>query len=66
MGFLAYALVLFAPFISHFRTVPGELRLNLIVYLIVLTFGAVTAVYFLFANDATRVRLASRSTAASL
>ena len=65
MGFLAYALVLFAPFVSHFKTVPGELRLNLIVYLIVLIYGAVTAVYFLFANKASRVRLDSRNSAAS-
>jgi hypothetical protein len=66
MGFLAYALVLFGPFTSHLKTVPAELRLSLVVYLIVLTFGSVTAVFFLFANKASRLSLSSRDTAVPL
>ena len=57
MGFLAYALVLFGPFISHFNTVPAEWHLNLIVYLGVLTFGTVVACYFLFVSRSSRLRL---------
>jgi hypothetical protein len=56
MGFLAYAIVLFGPFILHLKTVPAELRVQLIVYLSVLTFGTVSALYFLFANKSSRLR----------
>ena len=64
MGFLAYALVLFAPFISHLKTVPNELRVNLLVYLFVLAFGTVTAAYFLFVKEDSRLTFGARNTRA--
>ena len=60
MGFLAYALVLLGPFILHLRTVPDNLRMQLIVYLGVLTFGMLSAVFFLFINKSSRVSWIAR------
>lgn len=54
LSFLAYDLVLIVPFLRLFGTVEPALRLNLIVYVIVLIFSAALAAYYLFLNPGTR------------
>jgi hypothetical protein len=53
-AFLAYDLILFPPYLKHFATVKPEHRLSLIVYVIVLSYSALLAIYYLFINPATR------------
>ena len=65
MGFLAYDLVLIAPFLKHFSTVDPALRVNLIVYVAVLVYSGALAVYALFftslsSRPASRVRQSPR------
>lgn len=55
VGFLAYDLVLLAPFVAHFDKVADAHRLSLIVYVTVLAYSAVLAVYFLLVHRPTRL-----------
>lgn len=54
LSFLAYDLALIVPFIRLFETVEPPLSLNLIVYVLVLIYSAVVAIYYLFLNSQTR------------
>jgi hypothetical protein len=56
LGFLAYDLVLLGPFIMHFETVRPELWFNLVVYVVVLSYSAALAIYYLFAQPQMRLR----------
>lgn len=53
-SFLGYDVVLFVPLAASIRDVAPELRPNLVVYLAVLAYSGVLAVYYLIANPATR------------
>lgn len=55
LSFLAYDLVLIAPFILLFGTVKPEYLLSLVVYVAVLIYSAGLAIYFLFVNPPTRL-----------
>ena len=54
LSFLAYDLVLIVPFILLFKTVQPEHLINLIVYVAVLVYSGVVAMYFLFIHSPTR------------
>jgi hypothetical protein len=55
-GFLAYDLVLIAPFILHFADVLPQQRLSLTIYTIVLIYSGLLSVYYLFLNPKTRTQ----------
>ena len=55
LGFLAYDLVLLGPFISHLDRVHPDHRLSLMLYLSVLIYSTLLAVYFLFIHRTTRL-----------
>lgn len=54
LGFLAYDVVLIVPYLQHFETVPPHLHRNLVVYVAVLVFSGLLAVWYLFVHPATR------------
>ena len=54
LGFLAYDLVLFGPFLAHLSSVMPEHRLSLILYILVLVYSGALAVTYLFINKTTR------------
>lgn len=54
LSFLAYDLVLIFPFLALFGSVQPQLRLNLIVYVVILVYSAAVAVYFIFLHRETR------------
>jgi hypothetical protein len=54
-GFLAYDVVLIVPFLNLLPSIRAEWRLNLIVYIIVVSGSGLLAIYYLFINPATRV-----------
>lgn len=54
-GFLMYDLVLIVPFLRQLPTVAPEHRLGLIIYIFVVTYSGLLAIYYLFVNKATRV-----------
>lgn len=54
-GFLAYDLVLLVPFLRALPNVAAEFRTGLIVYLIVVVYSALLAIYYLFINKGTRL-----------
>jgi hypothetical protein len=58
-GFLAYDLVLLAPFLGHFSTAHGGSLVSLIIYVAFLLYSGMLASYYLFAANATRIRLTS-------
>lgn len=58
LGFLAYDVVLIAPFVQRFADVPPHLRTSLIVYTAVVVYSAVLATHFLFINTGTRLQSA--------
>jgi hypothetical protein len=58
-GFLAYDLVLLAPFFEHFNIAQGGSLVSLIIYVAFLLYSGALASYYLFASKATRIRLAS-------
>ncbi|MCL4249413.1 MAG: hypothetical protein KJ065_14805 [Anaerolineae bacterium] len=64
-GFLAYDVVLIIPFLQRLLTVEPELRLNLIIYIIVLTYSGLLAFYYLFIHPGTRLWRAARPAAAA-
>lgn len=55
LSFLAYDLVLIFPFLRLFETVKPEFRLSLTVYVLVLVYSGLLAVYYLFINRETRI-----------
>ena len=57
-GFLAYDLVLLAPYLGHFGTARGGSLVSLIIYVAFLAYSGTLASYYLFASNATRIRLA--------
>ncbi|MBZ0303110.1 MAG: hypothetical protein K8J31_25410 [Anaerolineae bacterium] len=54
-GFLAYDVVLIVPFVQRLPLVEPELRLNLIIYLVVLIASGALAAYYLFVHAETRL-----------
>jgi hypothetical protein len=54
-GFLAYDVILIVPFLQRLPTIAPELRTSLIIYLIVVTYSGLLAIYYLFINPATRI-----------
>lgn len=61
-GFLAYDLLLIWPFIQHLtNTVKPEHQLSLLVYLSVLIYSAVLAIYYLFIHRQSRFSFKSTS-----
>ena len=56
LGFLAYDIVLIAPFLQRLPTVTPEHKLGLIVYTIVVTYSGLLAIYYLLIYKPTRVR----------
>lgn len=54
-GFLAYDVVLIIPFLQRLSTIADELRLSLIVYLIVIIYSGLLAIYYLFINTETNI-----------
>jgi hypothetical protein len=57
-GFLAYDLVLLAPFFEHFNIAHGGSLVSLIIYVAFLVYSGTLASYYLFASKATQIRLA--------
>jgi hypothetical protein len=57
-GFLAYDLVLLAPFFGHFGSVQGGSLVSLIIYVAFLVYSGALASYYLFASGTTRIRFA--------
>ena len=55
IGFLAYDLVLFMPFLKHFDTVKPEHQLSLTIYSGVLAYSALLSLYFLLIHPTTRL-----------
>jgi hypothetical protein len=55
-SFLAYDIVLIPPFLAHFAEVNLEQLLSLIVYMMVLVYSAILAIYYLFLNSETRAQ----------
>lgn len=55
LGFLAYDIVLIIPFLQHFATVPPNLLDSLIVYVAVIIYSTVLAIYFLLVHKETRL-----------
>jgi hypothetical protein len=56
-SFLAYDIVLIPPFLAHFADVDPEHLLSLIVYMMVLVYSAILAIYYLFLDSETRTQL---------
>jgi hypothetical protein len=54
-GFLAYDLVLIGPFLSRLPTVAPEHRAGLTIYIAVVSYSGLLAIYYLFIHPATRV-----------
>ena len=55
IAFLAYDVVLIAPFLKHFAAVHPDLRINLVLYTAVLTYSGLLAIYYLLLNSTTRL-----------
>jgi hypothetical protein len=58
LGFLAYDLVLIVPYVRHFANVKPEHLLSLVIYLTVIVYSGLLAVYYLVVNPSTRGRTA--------
>jgi hypothetical protein len=63
LGFLAYDLVLIAPFLAHFNSVQPQMLLSLQIYTSVVVFSGLVALYYLFVHPTTRLFSAARKTA---
>ena len=57
IAFLAYDLVLIVPFLQRLPTVTREYRIGQIVYIAVLIFSGLLAIYYLFDHAPTRLRV---------
>lgn len=62
IGFLAYDVVLIAPFIAHFRSVQPQMLLSLSIYTTVVTLSGLLAIYYLFIYPETRFSFRMRAT----
>ena len=58
IGFLAYDVILLPPFVAHFAKVGPDYWLSLTVYTAILFASAVLAIWYLFIDRTTRLRLA--------
>ncbi|MGH3257905.1 MAG: hypothetical protein ACRDOU_21350 [Streptosporangiaceae bacterium] len=56
-GFLAYDLVLLAPFLERFSTAQSVSLISLIIYVAFLVYSGTLASYYLFASKAPRILL---------
>lgn len=54
-GFLAYDLILIIPFLTRLPNIEPERKVSLIVYIIVVSYSGLLALYYLFINTKTRV-----------
>ncbi|MEO8612281.1 MAG: hypothetical protein ABI690_30580 [Chloroflexota bacterium] len=54
-GFLAYDVILIIPFLQRLPTIAPEFKISLIIYLVVVTYSGLLAIYYLFVNRATRL-----------
>jgi len=54
-GFLAYDLVLIIPFLQRLPTISPELQISLIIYIIVVTYSGLLAIWYLFIAPKTRI-----------
>lgn len=54
-GFLAYDLVLILPFILMLSTITPARRTSLLIYIAVVTYSGLLAIYYLFINRTTRI-----------
>jgi len=52
-GFLAYDLVLIVPFLERLPTIAPEFRIGLIIYIVVVVYSGLLAVYYLFIHKPT-------------
>jgi len=57
-GFLAYDLILIVPFLQRLPTIAPELQISLYIYIAVVVYSGLLALYYLFLNPATRIRRA--------
>ncbi|MDX2076692.1 MAG: hypothetical protein SFZ02_09700 [bacterium] len=55
IGFLAYDVILIIPFLQRLPTISDELRLSLLIYLGVVIYSGLLAIYYLFINSKTRI-----------
>jgi hypothetical protein len=65
-GFLAYDVVLIGPFLKRLPTVAPEHRAGLIIYIAVVSYSGLLAIYYLFIHPATRVWGRDRASRASV
>ncbi|HSS99269.1 MAG TPA: hypothetical protein VLK33_19675, partial [Terriglobales bacterium] len=54
-GFLVYDLVLIIPFLQRLPTIAPEFQTSLIIYIVVVTYSGLLAIYYLFINAGTRI-----------
>ena len=54
-GFLAYDVVLIVPFLTRLSTIDPALLPNLIIYIVVVSYSGLLAIYYLFINRETRI-----------
>jgi len=64
LAFLVYDLILLVPFIHHFSNVEDSHRTSLILYMIVIVYSMLLAIYYLFADPTTRLCSPSATVAA--
>ncbi len=55
VGFLIYDLILIVPLVLHFSNVAPEMFISLVIYVTILTYSGLLAIYFLFINASTRL-----------
>lgn len=55
VGFIAYDLVVLYPYARHFETVKPEHLPSLIVYMAVIVYSLMLALYYLFIHPGTRI-----------
>jgi hypothetical protein len=56
-GFLAYDLVLLAPFLNHFKVARGGELASLIIYTTFLVYSGALGIYYLFLHDKTAITI---------
>ena len=64
LGFLAYDLILIAPFLRHFASVPPEKFLSLTIYTAVVSYSGLLALFYLFVFPPTRLQFSFQAGAA--
>jgi hypothetical protein len=57
LGFLAYDVILIGPYVAHLQKVKPEHALSLKVYIAVLAYSGLLAIYYLFIHGSTRFRI---------